>query len=92
MENIKISKETYLELKKIISEYENNKEIENEIENPYLFVLDINKSMKYNPKYGDDRICKCGHVYHRYFDSYDYMENVGCKYCNCDTFEEEIEK
>lgn len=42
----------------------------------------------YNPDYGDDRICKCGHIYERHFDSYDKMAPVGCKYCACDKFEE----
>lgn len=46
-------------------------------------ILDV-----YNPYYGDDRICKCGHPYYRHFDSYDNMENVGCKYCDCLEFVE----
>jgi len=45
---------------------------------------------KYNPKYGDDRICKCGHTYIRHFDPYEDMEAVGCKYCGCYIFEEDI--
>ena len=46
----------------------------------------------YDPKYGDDRMCKCGHPYYRHFDTYDNMAPVGCKYCNhydeCQRFEE----
>jgi calcineurin-like phosphoesterase family protein len=42
----------------------------------------------YNPKYGDERLCKCGHPYYRHFDTYDNMEPVGCKYCQCGFFEE----
>ncbi len=42
----------------------------------------------YNPNYGDDRICKCGHPYYRHFDTYEHMDNVGCKYCDCMKFEE----
>lgn len=61
-------------------------------EKPYLEETIIVR--KYNPKYGDDRICKCGHPYYRHFDSYpniyhEVMEAVGCKYCSCFTFEEE---
>ena len=41
---------------------------------------------KYNPDYGDDRICDCGHPYHRHFDSYDNINPCGCKYCICCTF------
>ena len=43
----------------------------------------------YNPEYGDDRICECGHAYYRHFDSWAKMENVGCKYCGCE-FKERI--
>ena len=31
-------------------------------------------------------ICKCGHPYHRHFDSYENWSPVGCKYCPCRTF------
>lgn len=41
---------------------------------------------EYNPKYGDDKLCKCGHHYYRHFDSYENMNPVGCKYCMCDEF------
>lgn len=43
---------------------------------------------EYNPNYGDDRICECGHEYHRHFDSYEDMYACGCKYCNCYEFTE----
>lgn len=43
---------------------------------------------EYNPEYGDNRLCKCGHTYDRHFDSYDDMYPVGCKYCACSKFEE----
>ena len=43
---------------------------------------------KYNPKYGNNRICRCGHTYERHFDFYDDAEPVGCKYCDCDHFVE----
>lgn len=49
----------------------------------------IDKTVRsYNPQYGDDRICKCGHRYYRHFDSYEDNEPVGCKYCECHEFEE----
>lgn len=35
----------------------------------------------YDPQYGDDRLCTCGHPYARHFDSYDDNASVGCKYC-----------
>jgi len=40
----------------------------------------------YNPNYGDDRECVCGHPYYRHFDTYEDMRNCGCKYCNCNNF------
>lgn len=46
---------------------------------------------KYNPEYGDNRICVCGHEYYRHFDSYDDMYPCGCKYCGCYHFVEKTE-
>lgn len=57
-------------------------------EKPYL--IEIVEVLKYNPNYGDDRLCKCGHPYYRHFDSYDDNAAVGCKYCDCYTFEEKV--
>lgn len=45
-------------------------------------------TIKYNPKYGDARVCKCGHAYYRHFDTYEDMLPVGCKYCECGNFKE----
>lgn len=42
----------------------------------------------YDPEYGDDRECKCGHTYYRHFDSYENMDPTGCKYCGCGGFVE----
>lgn len=36
----------------------------------------------YDPAFGDNRLCLCGHEYYRHFDAYDNMSPVGCKYCN----------
>lgn len=56
---------------------------------PYLPKLIITRIETYNPDYGDERICKCGHPYYRHFDTYDKMKAVGCKYCyDCEGFEE----
>jgi len=35
----------------------------------------------YDPNFGDDVECECGHAYYRHFDTYEEMEPVGCKYC-----------
>lgn len=45
----------------------------------------------YDPDFGDDRLCQCGHPYYRHFDTYDDMADVGCKYCHwgeCEGFVE----
>jgi hypothetical protein len=59
-------------------------------EKPYIVkkVVVREELRSYNPKYGDDRVCRCGHSYYRHFDSYDNMEPVGCKYCHCFDFKE----
>ena len=38
---------------------------------------------QYNPKYGDDKLCKCGHSYYRHFDSYEDMVMINS--VNADT-------
>lgn len=58
-------------------------------EEPYIIELKVIRKYQYNPHYGDDRICKCGHPYYRHFDTYKNMEAVGCKYCTCMVFVEE---
>ena len=45
-----------------------------------------NPWLTYDPKFGDQRLCLCGHEYGRHFDSYDNNDSVGCKYCGCSTF------
>jgi hypothetical protein len=87
-----MTEETYLEMKKLIAEYEieqlNKHAVISCIERPYLEVVTVDTYRRYNSKYGDDRKCKCGHSYFRHFDSYEQMEAVGCKYCVCSVFEE----
>ena len=62
------------------------------MEEPYLFEEIVVKKRMYNPSYGDDRICKCGHSYYRHFDPFpslfsdEPMQPVGCKYCDCYVF------
>lgn len=47
---------------------------------------------KYNPKYGDNRLCRCQHTYVRHFDSHEEMDACGCKYCGCGKFVEKVEQ
>lgn len=56
------------------------------MELPYIETEKIITERYYNPKYGDGRLCECGHPYYRHFDTYENMEPVGCKYCGCLTF------
>lgn len=89
-----ITKKTYKKMKKLISEYERNKDkvIEKTEEQPYFQTerVVIKSSYKYNPNYGDNRECECGHSYYRHFDSYENMSAVGCKYCQCFLFKEKL--
>ena len=64
--------------------------LQNNITEPYLKYAYQVVENRYNPDYGDNRICKCGHTYYRHFDSYDHMAPIGCKYCGCEEFQEEI--
>ena len=62
--------------------------MEEKIEAPYIITEEVVIHRKYNPNYGDDRICECGHPYYRHFDTYDDMCPCGCKYCGCGVFKE----
>jgi hypothetical protein len=55
---------------------------------PYFTIIKVETELKYNPDFGDDRICECGHTYYRHFDSYEHMDACGCKYCECYIFKE----
>lgn len=66
-------------------------------EKPYIKRRVSKTIYVYNPDYGDDRVCKCGHSYMRHFDTYSNMDGntmdpVGCKYCDCFRFQEENNK
>lgn len=61
-----------------------------EKEKPYIIEKVVQLIKHYNPNYGDNRFCKCGHIYYRHFDSHENMYDVGCKYCFCDNFEEDL--
>ena len=51
---------------------------------PYL--VKVIKKRAWNPEYPQEEVCACGHAYERHFDSYDKMDPIGCKYCQCFTF------
>ena len=55
---------------------------------PYLSEVIVQINRKYNPDYGGNQTCECGHSYDRHFDSYENMSPVGCKYCPCNHFKE----
>jgi hypothetical protein len=88
----KLSAEAYAEMKDLVSRYENLRDnrvtIEPVKEEPYLVSAKVEYDVRYNPKYGDDRTCECGHPYYRHFDTYEDMAPVGCKYCQCSEFVE----
>lgn len=46
--------------------------------------------IEYDPNFGDDKICGCGHKYYRHFDSYDNMAPLRCKYCGCYEFNDKM--
>lgn len=53
-----------------------------------LNKVNVDGYAEYDASFGDNRVCKCGHVYYRHFDTYEDMRPVGCKYCGCDHYEE----
>lgn len=65
-----------------------SEEVVSTLTSPYLQKEVILKTItkQYNPNYGDNKLCTCGHPYYRHFDSYEGMAPVGCKYCGCEEF------
>ena len=62
-----------------------------EADSPYSLHYRVYKEKCYREDYGDDRVCVCGHPYHRHFDGYEDNAAVGCKYCRCCDFREDKE-
>lgn len=85
---MKISAKTYKQLKKLVELYESGKS--DDTNSAYLEEVKVKIIKKYNPNFGDNRECTCGHPYHRHFDSYENMQAVGCKYCGCYHFEDKL--
>lgn len=56
-------------------------------EKPYIEEYQVMKIKKYNPNYGDDRVCVCGHKYIEHFDE---TKSIGCNICNCVDFIEKL--
>lgn len=56
-------------------------------DSPYLEKIYTVVERFYNPDYGDDRVCKCGHRYIEHFLIEDHYP-WGCCYCSCLRFEE----
>jgi len=53
---------------------------------PYIYSIQVNVEKKWNKEYDQESKCECGHPYYRHFDSYEKMDAIGCKYCECYNF------
>lgn len=60
-------------------------------EQPYLFeTIEVQRRV-YNPDYGDEKICKCGHSYIDHFELYEErLIPTGCRKCECFVFMEKV--
>ena len=79
-----ITEKDYHLMKKIVNDYENGIQIDTK--SPYIVTYSVDILREYNPHFGDDKLCECGHTYYRHFDPYEGMEACGCKYCSCYDF------
>lgn len=59
-----------------------------ELQNPVKKIKDPGST--YDEFFGDERICKCRHLYRQHFDSAENMRHIGCKYCSCYDFKEDL--
>lgn len=86
----KITEADVARAKEVIEMYHVQQHETGEGEQPYKYSVsvEVNENHEYNPNYGDNRECKCGHPYYRHFDTYEEMQACGCKYCDCFDFEE----
>ena len=85
-----ISEEVYKEMKALVELYELNTPKNVDEQPVYFRIAKVKYKLKYNPDYGDNRLCECGHAYFRHFDGFEGYKAVGCKYCSCNEFREQI--
>ena len=64
-----------------------NNKLKESWDTPYLLEVDI--AYMFNPAFGLNRMCVCGHTYERHFDSDGSYAPIGCKYCDCYRFVEQ---
>lgn len=55
----------------------------------FLLELQTVQVLKYNPEYGDEEPCECGHPYKTHFDSTGL--HIPCYHCDCEGFVEDTE-
>lgn len=74
-----ISKATYLNMKRSIAQYERELITPPTVINQPLIKEEVvNYFFKYNPAYGDDRMCLCGYKYVLHFEDYDKRKDTKC--------------
>jgi len=50
-------------------------------------AIGIQLDRMWKPGHDQEALCLfCEHMYYRHFDSYEDMEPIGCKYCDCEVF------
>lgn len=80
-----ITESDYKLMKELVDKYESG-ELTNSNNDAYIIEYKLETVVKYNPNFGNDKKCLCGHPYYRHFDTYEDMEACGCKYCGCYEF------
>lgn len=60
---------------------------------PYIVEMHTTYTYHYNPRFGDERMCHCGHSYIQHFDAFEQYDELGCKQdCKCGHFRDIEEK
>jgi hypothetical protein len=80
--DIRFTKEEAEKLRDIVKDIPSNEMI------LLTHALTVQLERLWDENRDQDAPCLCGHSYYRHFDSWDGMEPIGCKYCECWTFKE----
>jgi len=61
------------------------------IQKPYIETYRLTLQKEYDPNFGDQKVCQCGHNYDMHFPAFS-KKITSCKFCNCRIFQHPLNK